>query len=86
LREATRANPHRRGNAALQDQPRRYRGQLDRAKLPFYRGLLEPIGWSGLREVDGEQGEPIYYLSVEGPGVAALGLREKRSEAHERPV
>jgi glyoxylase I family protein len=35
--------------------------------------------------VDGEQGEPIYYLSVEGPGVAALGLREKRSEAHGVP-
>jgi glyoxylase I family protein len=53
--------------------------------LPFYRGLLEPIGWSGLREVDGEQGETIYYLSVEGAGVAALGLREKRSGAHGVP-
>jgi glyoxylase I family protein len=53
--------------------------------LPFYRGLLEPIGWSGLREVRGEQGETIHYLSVEGPGVAALGLREKFSDAHEVP-
>ncbi len=53
--------------------------------LPFYRGLLEPIGWSGLREVGGEQGETIHYLSVEGPGVAALGLREKRSDAHGVP-
>jgi glyoxylase I family protein len=53
--------------------------------LPFYRGLLEPIGWSGLREVGGEQGETISYLLVEGPGVAALGLREKRSEAHRVP-
>jgi glyoxylase I family protein len=35
--------------------------------LPFYRGLLAPIGWSGLREVRGERGETIYYLSVEGP-------------------
>ena len=53
--------------------------------LLFYRGLLEPIGWSGLREVDGERGETIYYLSVEGAGVAALGLREKRSDAHGVP-
>jgi glyoxylase I family protein len=57
---------------------------IDRS-LPFYRGLLEPIGWSGLREVRGEQGETIYYLSVEGAGVAALGLREKRSDAHGVP-
>jgi glyoxylase I family protein len=53
--------------------------------LPFYRGLLAPIGWSGLREVSGEKGETIHYLSVEGPGVAALGLREKRSDAHGVP-
>ncbi len=53
--------------------------------LPFYRGLLEPIGWSNLREVRGERGETIYYLSVEGPGVAALGRRETRSDAHAVP-
>jgi glyoxylase I family protein len=53
--------------------------------LPFYRELLEPLGWSGYRQVPGEQGEMIHYLSVEGPGVAALGLREKRSDAHGVP-
>jgi glyoxylase I family protein len=53
--------------------------------LPFYRELLEPLGWSGYRQVTGEQGETIHYLSVEGPGVAALGLREKRSDAHGVP-
>jgi glyoxylase I family protein len=53
--------------------------------LPFYRGLLEPIGWSGLSDVRGERGETIHYLSVEGPGVAALGLRERRSDAHALP-
>jgi glyoxylase I family protein len=53
--------------------------------LPFYRGLLEPIGWSGLSDVRGERGETIHYLSVEGPGDAALGLREKRSDAHALP-
>ncbi len=53
--------------------------------LPFYRGLLEPIGWTDLREATGEQGETIYYLSVEEPGIAALGLREQRSGAHGVP-
>lgn len=53
--------------------------------LHFYRSLLEPIGWTGLRQVRGERGEAIWYLSVEGPGVAALGLREKQSDAHALP-
>ncbi len=53
--------------------------------LPFYRGLLEPIGWTDLRQADGERGETIYYLSVEGPGLAAVGLREKDSDAHDSP-
>jgi catechol 2,3-dioxygenase-like lactoylglutathione lyase family enzyme len=50
--------------------------------LDFYRGLLEPIGWTGLREVRGERGESIFYLSVPGPGIGALGLREKQSDDH----
>jgi catechol 2,3-dioxygenase-like lactoylglutathione lyase family enzyme len=53
--------------------------------LPFYRDLLEPIGWTGLRQVRGERGETVFYLSVPGAGVAALGLREKQSDAHEVP-
>ena len=53
--------------------------------LPFYRGLLEPVGWTGLREIRGERGETIFYLSVPSAGVGALGLREKQSEAHGRP-
>ena len=53
--------------------------------LAFYRGLLEPIGWTGLRQVKGERGESIYYLSVPGAGVGALGLREKQSDAHAVP-
>ena len=53
--------------------------------LPFYRGLLEPIGWTDLRQAEGEQGETIHYLSVEGPGLAALGLREKRSASQDVP-
>jgi len=53
--------------------------------LAFYRGLLQPIGWIGLREIRGERGERVCYLSVPGTGVAALGLREKRSDAHPLP-
>jgi glyoxylase I family protein len=53
--------------------------------LPFYRGLLGPLGWTRLTEVRGERGEIIYHLSVSEPGLAALGLREKQSDAHGVP-
>jgi catechol 2,3-dioxygenase-like lactoylglutathione lyase family enzyme len=53
--------------------------------LAFYRDLLEPIGWTGLRRALGERGETIFYLSVPGAGVAALGLRQKQSDAHGTP-
>jgi catechol 2,3-dioxygenase-like lactoylglutathione lyase family enzyme len=33
----------------------------------------------------GERGETIHYLSVPGAGVAALGLRERQSDAHAVP-
>ncbi|HYZ19372.1 MAG TPA: VOC family protein [Gaiellaceae bacterium] len=45
--------------------------------LPFYRDLLGPLGWHGLSEVQGEQGETIWYLW--GPG-SSVGVREARSE------
>jgi glyoxylase I family protein len=53
--------------------------------LAFYRGLLEPLGWTHSSEVPGERGETITYLSVPGPGVAAIGLRERQSDAHPTP-
>lgn len=53
--------------------------------LPFYRGLLGPLGWTDLEEEPGERGETIHYLSVSGRGAAALGLREKQSDAHPTP-
>jgi glyoxylase I family protein len=53
--------------------------------LPFYTGLLGPLGWTGLSEVPAEGGGTIHYLAVDGPGVAALGLREARSDAHAVP-
>ena len=54
--------------------------------LPFYRDLLGPIGWTDLNEMPGERGETIYYLSVKGRGRAALGLRERQSDANPVPV
>jgi len=53
--------------------------------LRFYRALLAPLGWTREREIVGEQGERVAYISVEAPGVAALGLREARSDAHPVP-
>jgi len=46
--------------------------------LPFYRGLLGPLGWRWLTEVEGERGETITYLV--GPGTS-IGLREAQSES-----
>ena len=44
--------------------------------LPFYRELLEPLGWHRVGEVEGERGETIWYLS--GPG-SSIGLREMQT-------
>jgi catechol 2,3-dioxygenase-like lactoylglutathione lyase family enzyme len=49
--------------------------------LPFYRGLLGPLGWHGLSEVEGERGETIWYLS--GPG-SSVGVREAQSKRERR--
>ena len=49
--------------------------------LAFYRGLLEPLGWNRMSEVQGERGETIHYISQHGPGVAALGLRQRPADA-----
>jgi catechol 2,3-dioxygenase-like lactoylglutathione lyase family enzyme len=50
--------------------------------LPFYRGLLEPLGWTRISEVEGERGETISYLS--GPGTS-IGIRERQSDANPLP-
>ena len=52
--------------------------------LAFYAGLLEPLGWTRVREIVGEAGERVVYRSVPG-SFTALGLREKRSDAHGVP-
>jgi catechol 2,3-dioxygenase-like lactoylglutathione lyase family enzyme len=46
--------------------------------LPFYRQLLEPLGWHWVREVEGERGETIWYIS--GPG-SSIGLREAQTSS-----
>jgi glyoxylase I family protein len=45
--------------------------------LPFYRELLEPLGYTRVGEVRGERGETIWYIG--GAGVA-IGLREAQTE------
>ena len=50
---------------------------VDRS-LPFYRELLGPLGWHGIREVEGERGETIWYLNGRG---CSIGLREAQSES-----
>jgi catechol 2,3-dioxygenase-like lactoylglutathione lyase family enzyme len=48
--------------------------------LPFYQGLLGPLGYHRVGEVEGERGETIWYLS--GPETA-IGLREAQSESEQ---
>ena len=56
---------------------------LDRS-LPFYRELLNPLGWRGKLEQTGERGETIHYLW--GPNArASLGLRERPPDAPDAP-
>ena len=43
--------------------------------LPFYTQLLGPLGYHSVSEVEGEQGETIWYIS--GPGTS-IGLRESK--------
>ncbi len=47
--------------------------------LPFYRELLAPLGYTSVREVGGERGESIWYLSIPGRYEGSLGLREAQS-------
>jgi catechol 2,3-dioxygenase-like lactoylglutathione lyase family enzyme len=47
--------------------------------LEFYRGLLEPLGWTDVSEITGERGETVVYLSPSHRGASALGLRERQS-------
>lgn len=48
--------------------------------LPFYRGLLGPLGWHRIEEVEGERGETIWYFT--GPG-SSIGIREAQTRTSE---
>jgi glyoxylase I family protein len=48
--------------------------------LPFYRELLEPLGWHRVWEVEGERGETIWYLTGSD---SSIGLREAQSPSEE---
>ncbi len=52
--------------------------------LGFYRGLLGPLGYVRESEIEGERGERVVYLGVEG-GRGSVSLREAQSDAHEVP-
>lgn len=43
--------------------------------LGFYRGLLEPLGYSRASEIVGERGERVVYLGG-GTGIVSVSLRE----------
>jgi glyoxylase I family protein len=45
--------------------------------LPFYRELLEPLGYTRVGTITGEQGETVWYLG--GTGRGSIGLREART-------
>jgi catechol 2,3-dioxygenase-like lactoylglutathione lyase family enzyme len=50
---------------------------IDRS-LPFYRELLEPLGYTRVGTITGEQGERVWYLG--GTGRGSIGLREARAD------
>ncbi len=52
--------------------------------LAFYRGLLEPLGYVHIGEIEGERGERVIYLSRHGGG-GSVSLRERQSDAHAAP-
>src|SRR3954463_13943569 len=52
--------------------------------LEFYRGLLAPLGYVRLSEIEGERGERVLYLGRIG-GVGSVSLREAQSDAHAVP-
>jgi hypothetical protein len=52
--------------------------------LAFYRGLLEPLGYVRVSEIQGERGERVVYLGRIG-GMGSVSLREAQSHAHGVP-
>jgi glyoxylase I family protein len=52
--------------------------------LTFYRGLLEPLGYSRETEIAGERRERVVYLGRPG-GFGSVSLRERQSRERARP-
>src|SRR4051794_28565219 len=50
--------------------------------LPFYRELLEPLGYIDAGDIEGEMGERVVYIS-KASGLGTVGLRERRSGSEE---
>ena len=57
--------------------------ELERS-LDFYRGLLMPLGYVRVSEIEGERGERVVYLGRIG-GMGSVSLRAAQSEAHPVP-
>lgn len=49
--------------------------------LAWYRGLLEPLGWHRVTEIEGERGERVVYLGRSGMGSISL----RRAQSPVRP-
>jgi glyoxylase I family protein len=52
--------------------------------LPFYRGLLGPLGYERESTIEGERGERVIYLSCPRPG-GSVGLRQRPPATHPAP-
>ncbi len=52
--------------------------------LDFYRGLLMPLGYVRVSEIEGERGERVVYLGRIG-GMGSVSLRQVQSDAHSVP-
>jgi glyoxylase I family protein len=52
--------------------------------LEFYRGLLLPLGYVRVSEIEGERGEHVVYLGRIS-GMGSVSLREAQSDAHVVP-
>ena len=48
--------------------------------LRWYRGLLEPLGWTRTSPIVGERGEHVVYLG-RADGLGAVSLRQRQSDA-----
>jgi glyoxylase I family protein len=46
--------------------------------LPLYRELLGPLGYTSAKEIVGERGERVVYLS--GTGIVPVSLRQAQTE------